>query len=162
MLAAIIPWSAIGRKDTAEVCRELAPLVDKGYFSTEEILLELLEYTSWGNTKDVSLLKLKQLGISLIPMLFGQSMCKLRQLASRMFIESIYTGETFAVLSSSEVACLVRTHSLPTELITDFQIVLLRHKILNALAETDWDLWDVEEFMLHESSEYDESDDEYW
>lgn len=162
MLAAIIPWSAIGRKDTAEVCRELAPLVDKGYFSTEEILLELLEYTSWGNTKDVSLLKLKQLGISLIPMLFGQSMCKLRQLASRMFIESIYTGETFAVFSSSEVACLVRTHSLPTELITDFQIVLLRHKILNALAETDWDLWDVEEFMLHESSEYDESDDEYW
>lgn len=162
MLAAIIPWSSIGRKDTAAVCRELAPLVDKGYFSTEEILLELLEYTSWGNTKDVSLLKLKQLGISLIPMLFGQSMCKLRQLASRMFIESIYTGETFAVLSSSEVACLVRRHSLPTELITDFQIVLLRHKIFNALAETDWDLWDVEEFMLHESSEYDESDDEYW
>ena len=95
-------------------------------------------------------------------MLFGQSMCKLRQLASRMFIDGIYAGETFGLLSSSEVACLVRRHSLPTELITDFQIVLLRHKVLNALAETDWDLWDVEEFMLDESSEYDESDDEYW
>ena len=136
--------------------------MDKGYFSTAEILLELLEYTSWGNPSDVSLLNLKQFGISLIPMLFGQSMCKLRQLASRMFIDNIYTGETFALLSSREVACLVRRHSLPNELVTDFQIVLLRHKILNASAETDWDLWDVEEFMLDESSEYDESDDEYW
>ena len=162
LLAAIIPWSSIGRKDTSAVCRELAPLVDKGYFSTEEILLELLEYTSWGNPSDVSLLNLKQFGISLIPMLFGQSMCMLRQLASRMFIDGMYAGEAFGRLSSNEVACLVRRHSLPTELITDFQIVLLRHKILNALAETDWDLWDVEEFTLDVSSEYDESDDEYW
>lgn len=136
--------------------------MDKGYFSTEEILLELLDYTSWGNPSDVSLLNLKQFGISLIPMLFGQSMCKLRQLASRMFIDGMYAGEAFGLLSSSEVACLVRRYSLPAELITDFQIVLLRHKILNALAETDWDLWDVEEFTLDESSEYDESDDEYW
>lgn len=136
--------------------------MDKGYFSTEEILSELMEYTSWGNPSDVSLLNLKQFGISLIPMLFGQSMCKLRQLASRMFIDGMFTGETFGLFSSSKVACLVRRHSLPTELITDFQIVLLRHKILNASAETDWDLWDVEEFMLDESTEYDESDDEYW
>lgn len=146
----------------AAVCRELAPLVDKGYFSTEEILLELLEYTSWGNANDMALLNLKKFGISLIPMLFGQSTCRLRQLASRVFIESTFTGEEFGLLCSSEVACLVRRQSLPTELVTDFQIVLLRHKILNALAETDWDLWDVEEFMLDESSEYDESDDEYW
>lgn len=162
LLATIIPWSSIGRKDTSAVCRLLAPLVDKGYFSTEEILLELLEYTSWGNPSDVSLLNLKQFGISLIPMLFGQSMCKLRQLASRMFIDSMYAGKAFGRLSSNKVACLVRRHSLPAELITDFQIVLLRHKILNALAETDWDLWDVEEFTLDVSSEYDESDDEYW
>ena len=110
----------------------------------------------------MSLLNLKQFGISLIPMLFGQSMCTLRQLASRMFIDCVYAGEAFGRLSSNEVACLVRRYSLPTELITDFQIVLLRHKILNALAETDWDLWDVEEFTLDVSSEYDESDDEYW
>ena len=58
--------------------------------------------------------------------------------------------------------CLVKSQGLPIEIVIDFQIVLLRHKILNALAETDWDLWDVEEFMLDESSEYDESDDEYW
>ena len=58
--------------------------------------------------------------------------------------------------------CLVKSQGLPTEIVTDFKIVLLRHKILNALAETDWDLWDLEEFTLDESSEYDESDDEYW
>ena len=48
---------------------------------------------------------------------------------------------------------------LPTEVISNFQIVSLREKIINALAETDWD---VEEYMLDESSEYEESDDEYW
>lgn len=162
MLAAIIPWSSIGRKNMSVICHELAPLVDKGYFSTEEILLELLEYASWGNAGDLSLLNLKQFGIDLIPMLFGQSMCKLVQLASRVFIDCKFTGETFGQLSSSEVMHLVRSHGLPTELVTDFQVVLLRHKILNALADTDWDLWDVEEFMLDESSEYDESGDEYW
>ena len=162
MLAAIIPWSSVGRKNMSAICHELAPLVDKGYFSTEEILLELLEYASWGNASDTSLLNLKNFGINLIPMLFGQSMCKLVQLASRVFIDCKFTGETFGQLSSSEVMCLVRSQGLPSELITDFQIVLLRHKILNALAETDWDLWDVEEFTLDESSEYDESEDEYW
>ena len=144
------------------ICHELAPLVDKGYFSTEDILLELLEYVSWGNAGDLSLLNLKQFGIDLIPMLFGQSMCKLVQLASRVFIDCKFTGKTFGQLSSSEVMHLVRSHGLPTELVTDFQVVLLRHKILNALSDTDWDLWDVEEFMLDESSEYDESGDEYW
>jgi len=162
LLAAIVPWSSVGRKNMSAICHELAPLVDKGYFSTEEILLELLEYASWGNASDTSLLNLKNFGINLIPMLFGQSMCKLVQLASRVFIDCKFTGETFGQLSSSEVMCLVRSQGLPSELITDFQIVLLRHKILNALAETDWDLWDVEEFTLDESSEYDESEDEYW
>ena len=143
-------------------CHELAPLVDSGYFSTQEILLELLEYVSWGNSSDESLANLKHFGISLIPMLFGQSMCKLVQLASRRFIDCRFTGRAYGQLSSSEVMCLVKSQGLPTEIVTDFQIVLLRHKILNALAETDWDLWDLEEFTLDESSEYDESDDEYW
>ena len=162
LLAAVIPWSSIGRKDILLTCHELAPLVDSGYFSTEEILLELLEYASWGNSSDESLANLKHFGISLIPMLFGQSMCKLVQLASRRFIDCRFTGRAYGQLSSSEVMCLVKSQGLPIEIVTDFQIVLLRHKILNALAETDWDLWDVEEFMLDESSEYDESDDEYW
>lgn len=146
----------------AVVCSKLAPLVDKGYFSTKEILLELLEYTSWGSANDVALLNLKKFGVSLILMLFGQSTCRLRQLASRVYVRSSFTGEEFGLLNSSEVACLVRKQSLPTEIVTDFQIVLLRQKILNSLSETDWDLWDMEEFMLDESSEYDESDDEYW
>ena len=146
----------------AAVCRKLVPLVDKGYFSLEEILLELLEYASCGNANDVALLNLKKFGISLIPMLFGQSTCRLCQLASRVFIKSSFMGEEFGLLSSSEVACLVRKQSLPTEIVTDFQIVLLRQKILNSLSETDWDLWDMEEFMLDESSEYDESEDDYW
>lgn len=144
------------------ICQELAPLVDKGYFSTENILQELLEYVSWGSVGDESLLKLKRFGIKLIPMLFGQSMCKLAQLASRVFINYMFASQTFGQLSSSEVMHLVRSLGLPTELSTDFQIVLLRHKILNSLAQTDWDDWDVEEFMLDEGSEYDESDDEYW
>ena len=162
LLAAVIPWSSIGRKDILLTCHELASLVDSGYFCTEEILLELLEYASWGNSSDESLANLKHFGISLIPMLFGQSMCKLVQLASRRFIDCRFTGRAYGQLSSSEVMCLVKSQGLPFEIVTDFQIVLLRHKILNAVAETDWDLWDVEEFMLDESSEYDESDDEYW
>ena len=162
LLAAVIPWSSIGRKDMLLTCHELAPLVDSSYFSTEDILLELLEYASWGNSRDESLANLKHFGISLIPMLFGQSMCKLVQLASRVFINCRFTGRAYGQMSSSEVMCLVKSQGLPTEIVTDFQIVLLRHKILNALAETDWDLWDLEEFMLDESSEYDESDDEYW
>ena len=144
------------------ICHEVAPLVDKGYFSTENILQELLEYASLGSADDESLLKLKRFGIKLIPMLFGQCLCKLTQLASRVFIDYMFAGQTFGQLTSREVKHLVRGLSLPTELITDFQIVLLRHKILNSLAQTDWDDWDVEEFMLDESSEYDESDDEYW
>ena len=57
---------------------------------------------------------------------------------------------------------MVLRFGLPTEVISNFQIVSLRDKIINALAETDWDEWDVEEYMLDESSEYEESDDEYW
>ena len=57
---------------------------------------------------------------------------------------------------------MVLRYGLPTEVISNFQIVSLREKIINALAETDWDEWDVEEYMLDESSEYEESDDEYW
>ena len=57
---------------------------------------------------------------------------------------------------------MVLRYGLPTEVISNFQIASLREKIINALAETDWDEWDVEEYMLDESSEYEESDDEYW
>ena len=57
---------------------------------------------------------------------------------------------------------MVLRYGLPTEVISNFQIVSLRDEIINALAETDWDEWDVEEYMLDESSEYEESDDEYW
>ena len=57
---------------------------------------------------------------------------------------------------------MVLRYGLPTEVISNFQIVSLREKIINALAETDWDEWDVEEYMLDESSEYEESDEEYW
>ncbi|KAK2558117.1 hypothetical protein P5673_019698 [Acropora cervicornis] len=57
---------------------------------------------------------------------------------------------------------MVLCYGLPTEVISNFQIVSLRDKIINALAETDWDEWDVEEYMLDERSEYEESDDEYW
>ena len=46
--------------------------------------------------------------------------------------------------------------------ISNFQIVSLRDKIINAMAKTDWDEWDEREIMLDESSEDEESDDEYW
>lgn len=74
----------------------------------------------------------------------------------------MYAGEVFGRLSLNEVVCLVRRYSFLIEFIIDFQIVLLRYKILNVLVEIDWDLWDVEEFTLDVSSEYDELDDEYW
>ena len=134
--------------------------MDAGYFSTVEVFQELLEYASLGNASD--LLSLKHFTVNLIPMLFGQSSCTLAQLSSRVFIGCKFSGEIFGQFSSSEVVSLVKSQGLPTEIITDFQVVLLRHKVLNALTETDWDLWDLEEFMLDEGSDYDESDDEYW
>ena len=42
---------------------------------------------------------------------------------------------------------MVLRYGLPTEVISNFQIVSLREKIINALAETYWDEWDVEEYM---------------
>ena len=163
LLAAMIPWTSTGRKNVEDICHKLAPLVDKGYFCTKDILMELLEYASWGNGGETEpAFGMKYFGTDLVMMMFGHSSCKLTQLASRAFIDCKFVGNTFGKLSSSEVIHLVKSHGLPTEVISNFQIVSLRDKILNALAETDWDEWDVEEFILDESSEYEESDDEYW
>ena len=71
-------------------------------------------------------------------------------------------GNTFGKLSSSEVIHFVKSYGLPTVVISNFQIVSLRDKIINAMAKTDWDEWDEREIMLDESSEDEESDDEYW
>lgn len=163
LLAAMIPWTSTGRKNVADICHKLAPLVDKGYFCTKDILMELLEYASWGIGGETEpSLDMKHFETDLVTMMFGQSSCKLTQLASRAFIDCKFVGNTFGKLSPSEVIHLVKSYALPTEVISNFQIVSLREKIINALAETDWDEWDVEEYMLDESSEYEESDDEYW
>ena len=163
LLAAMIPWTSAGRKNVTDICHKLAPLVDKGYFCTKDILMELLEYASWGIGGETEpSLDMKHFETDLVTMMFGQSSCKLTQLASRAFIDCKFVGNTFGKLSSSEVIHLVKSYGLPTEVISNFQIVSLREKIINALAETDWDEWDVEEYMLDESSEYEESDDEYW
>ncbi|XP_068738789.1 ankyrin-3-like [Montipora capricornis] len=124
LLAAFIPWSSIGRNSVVGICQEVALLVDKGYFSTKEILAELLEYASWGNAGDkVPLLNLNHFGTDLVLMMFGQTTCKLTQLASRAFIDSKFAGNTFGQSSLREVMHLLKAYDLPTELIVDFQIV---------------------------------------
>lgn len=155
LLAALIPWSSQGRKDANAVLKEITPLVDSEYFLTQEIHEEMLEYADDGLTR------LRFQGNKLIQNLFGNR-TTLKQLASRTFINSCFLGNQFGDLSSLEIVEIAYSHGLPSEVITDFQVILLKHKILNSLKETDWDLWELEEFSLYQSDDYDESDDEYW
>ena len=92
------------QKNVADICQKLAPLVDKGYFCTKDILIELLEYVSWGIGGETEpSLDMKHFGTDLVTMMFGQSSRKLAQLASRAFIDCKFVGNTFGKLSSSEV-----------------------------------------------------------
>ena len=90
---------------------------------------------------------MKNFGTDLVTRMFGQSSCKLTQLASRAFIDYKFGGNTFGRFSSSEVIDFVKSYGIPTELISNFQIVSLRDKIINAMAKTDWDEWDEKDIM---------------
>ena len=74
----MIPWTSTGRTNVADTCHKLAPLVDKGYYCTKGILIELLAYVSWGIGGETEpSLVMKNLGTDLVAMMFGQSSCKL-------------------------------------------------------------------------------------
>ena len=78
LLAGMIPWTSTGRTNVADTCHKLAPLVDKGYYCTKGILIELLAYVSWGIGGETEpSLVMKNLGTDLVAMMFGQSSCKL-------------------------------------------------------------------------------------
>ena len=144
----MIPWTSTGRTNVADFCHKLAPLVDKGYFCTENILIELLAYVSWGIGGETEpSVVMKNFGTDLVTRMFGQSSCKLTQLASRAFIDYKFGGNTFGRLSSSEVIDFVKSYGIPTELISNFQIVSLRDKIINAMAKADWDEWNEKDIM---------------
>lgn len=158
----MIPWTALDRKDIKTNLRGVSTLIDEGFFSTPEILKEVLEYAVVDNGDKTLQHNLLHKGVNLIQLLLGQSSAPLTQLAARTAVHYKFPNLEFSSLSSFDVSDLVRSQGLPLELITHLQIVLLREKILSVLSEIDWDDWDVEEFSLNDSDEYDESDDEFW
>ncbi|KXJ22774.1 uncharacterized protein LOC110251807 [Exaiptasia diaphana] len=161
LLAAIIPWRAWGRFDVKSNVKAIGSLIDSGYFSTDKILKELMDYTIDKDSDDASLLKLFHKGKGLIQLLFGKRSCPLTQLAARTAVEHKFPGLEFSSFATHDIIKFVRREGLPLELISHFEIVLLRDKILNALAETDWDIWDMEQYFLDEIDS-DNSIDDGW
>lgn len=161
LLAAVIPWRAWGRYDVKSNVKAIGYLVDNDYFSTDKILKELLDYTIDKDSDDASLLKLLNKGKDLIQLLFGKRSCPLSQLAARSAVEHKFPGLEFSSFTTHDIIKFVRSQGLPLELISHFEIVLLRDKILNALSETDWDTWDMEQYFMDEIDS-DNSIDDGW
>lgn len=151
---------AWGRLDVKSNIKAIAPLIDNGYFSTDKILKELLDFTIEKDSDNAPLLKLYSKGKRLLQLLFGKKSCPLSQLAARTAVEHRFPGLGFSSFSPDHIVQFVRSQGLPLELITHFEVVLLRDKILSALAETDWNVWDMEQYFMDDIDSDDSIDDD--
>ena len=155
LLAALLTWATQSPQGARIWAAELASLVDRGYFSTPEMREEMLEYAEDG------LSRRRFQGVPLIKNLFGNRVA-LTQLASRALVSSWFSDEEFGGFSEEDVAVVVHSRGIPSDVVAEFQVVLLKCRVLKAVREMDWHAWQLDEISLSEGDDFGESEEEYW
>nr|XP_006813298.1 PREDICTED: uncharacterized protein LOC100377111 [Saccoglossus kowalevskii] len=163
----------------------IAHLVDRGYFSTAKTYNELLDYIA----EFPGCSHLGKIGPRLIHLLFGGTTTSLLQLCTRKLFQTCYMRSTdtlnsklfpnsdelnlecydhygdyyesylLGILNRSQFEFLIDILHLPKNAILNFEIELLRQRLLSKFFQHDW--FDERSIGSHSDSE-NESDGEYW